>query len=75
MCVGWRYVSEYVEYLRRHGIDPDRKYTVSIEVSELELNALEDLLFTNLSPAEQKVVEDIVRGLWQKLVSAVDRSG
>jgi len=72
--MGWYYVSEYAEYLRRHGIDPDRKYTVTVEVSELELNALEDLLFTNLSPTEQKVVEEIVRGLWQKLVSAVDKS-
>ena len=73
--MSWCSVGEYAEYLKKYGIDPDKKYVVTVEVTELELNALEDLLFTNLSPTEQKVVEDIVRGLWQKLVSAVDRSG
>jgi len=71
----WSSARKYAEYLRGHGVDPDRKHIVTIEVSELELNALEDLLFTELEPEEQKAVEDIVKGLWKKLVSATGNRG
>jgi len=66
-------VEDYKNWLRRHYINPDRKYTVTITVTELELNALEDLLHVELEPEVKKVIEDIVHKFWLRLVRRVDR--
>jgi len=70
----WSTVEEYARYLRGQDVNPDERHMITIEVSELELNALEDLLFTELSSEEQRVVEEIVKDLWRRLVSKADRS-
>ena len=67
-------VEDYREYLLRCGVNPDEKHVVCVEVSELELNALEDLLYTELTNEEREVLEEIVKELWRKLVSEADRN-
>ena len=54
-------------------MDPGKRHRITVKVSELELNALEDLLYADLTPGERKVLEEIVKGLWHKLVRAADR--
>jgi len=66
---------QFKRRLRSSGIDPDKAYTVTITVNELELNALEDLLYAELDKDEEKVMRTIVGRLWHKLVSAVDKEG
>ena len=69
----WRSEREYAEYLRSRHVDPGKRHRITVKVSELELNALEDLLYADLTPGERKVLEEIVKGLWHKLVRAADR--
>ncbi len=70
----WTTVEEYARHLKGQDVDPYEKHNVTIDVTELELNALEDLLFTELTPEEQRVLEEIVKNLWHKLVSKADRA-
>jgi len=62
-------VKEYAEYLKKHGINPNEKHTITIKVTELELNAIEDLLFTWLTEKEREVLEEIAKKVWIKMVS------
>jgi len=67
-------VEDYKNLLRRHYINPDRKYRLVITVTELELNALEDLLHAELEPEVKKVLEDIVHKFWLRLVRRICKS-
>ena len=69
----WRDERGYAEYLRSRHVDPGKRHRITVTVSELELNALEDLLYVDLTPEERAVLEEIVRRLWHRLVEAVDR--
>ena len=66
-------LSEYKEYLRSEYVNPDEKHKITMEVSELEINALEDLIYTKLSPEEEKIIRAIASGFWMKLVGAIDK--
>jgi hypothetical protein len=50
------------------------KKTVTIEVTEKELDALEDLLFSELSGMETDKATEQLKELWQKMVTAYDQA-
>jgi len=64
-------VRRYAEKLREADVEPGKTYLIKIAVSELELNALEDLLFTDLTLEKETVVKHIVSYLWHKMVKQV----
>ena len=69
----WRSEEEYIAYLRSRHVSPRKRHRITITVSELELNALEDLLYVDLTPEERTILEKIVERLWRRLVRTVDR--
>ena len=69
----FRSVAEYREHLRRQSVIPEETHRVTIDVSELELNALEDLVYGQHTEEEERVLKEIVAKLWQKLVDEVDK--
>ena len=64
-------VRKYAEKLREADVEPGKTYLIKIPVSELELNALEDLLFTDLTLEKETVMKHIVSYLWHKIVRQV----
>ncbi|MCS7387145.1 MAG: hypothetical protein NDF55_10550 [archaeon GB-1867-005] len=65
-------VRKYAEKLREADVEPGKTYLIKIPVSELELNALEDLLYTYQPPKNITVLKHIVSHLWHKMVKQVD---
>ena len=72
----------YEELLRKQGVDPSVRKTVTIEVSELELNALEDIATIDLEwalnhPQWRQLIheiQEILLDLYHKLVREFDKS-
>ena len=58
----------YAELLRKDDIDPDKSHTITLAVTELQFNALEDLLFAQQPHPE---VETICRVLWIRISQAI----
>lgn len=65
-------MKEYIDELKSQGVNPYKRYTVAVTVSEAELNALEDLVHAELPVETEQVCRKLAGRLWQKLVDAVD---
>jgi len=65
-------LTKYYEKLKSPELDPNETYTVTIEVSEFELHALEDLAHTYIEDENKhEMLLHVLRYFWQKLVEAV----